>query len=98
MMSQREDDIPRSEEWGPFVRNLDECERKARLRSLRAITRLLLGPHGDVLERAILCAEQGHVSLRTVLDAINRLPSWDRRRVLGSFGGLMKAQAPCAAE
>lgn len=84
------------DQWGPFALDLDPCERRARLRSLRAIVRLLLGSRGDVLERAMHCAEDGAVALDVVLSALNRLPSLDLRKVLASYAALTKPQAPCA--
>ncbi len=84
------------DQWGPFALDLDPCERRARLRSLRAVVRLLLGPRGDMLERALHCAEGGAVALDAVLSALNRLPSLDLRKVLASYAALTKPQAPCA--
>lgn len=82
---------------GPWASDIDQCERRARLRSLRAIVRLLLGPRGDVLARAIHCAEEGAVSLDTLHAALSRLPSLDYRKVLASYAGLTRPAAPCMA-
>ena len=82
--------------WGPFVPDLDPCELRARLRSLAAIVRLLLGRDGDLLTRMLQCAETGHVSLDAVNAAINRLPSIPLRKILGTYAGLTKPAAPCA--
>lgn len=81
--------------WGPFEVGLDDCERMARLRSLRAITRLLLGRDGDLLARMLQCAESGHVSLDAVNAALNRLPSIPLRKILGTYAALTKPAAPC---
>lgn len=83
--------------WGPFSPGITDCERIARLRSLRAIVRLLLGPRGDVLARAVQCAEDGAVSLDALHRALSRLPSLDRRKVLASYAALTKPAAPCAS-
>lgn len=83
--------------WGPWASGISDCERLARLRSLRAIVRLLLGPRGDVLARAIHCAEEGAVGLDTLHGALSRLPSLDYRKVLASYAALTRPAAPCAA-
>lgn len=85
------------DQWGPFAPGLDACERRARLRSLRAIVRLHLGPRGDALARMLECAEALPELLVSAVEAINRLASLDRRRVLASYAGLTKPAAPCAA-
>lgn len=83
--------------WGPFALDIDPCERRARLRSLRAIVRMLLGPRGDLLARAIHCAEEGMVGLDVLHGALSRLPSLDYRKVLASYAALTRPAAPCAA-
>lgn len=83
--------------WGPFSAGITDCERTARLRSLRAIVRLLLGPRGDVLATAVQCAEEGAVSLDALHRALSRLPSLDRRRVLASYAAVTKPAAPCTS-
>lgn len=86
-----------ADHWGPFVPDLDPCERRARLRSLRAIVRIHLGPRGDLLGRALHCAETGAVSLDAVSAAINRLPAIPLRQILASYAALVKPAAPCGA-
>lgn len=83
--------------WGPFALGITDCERTARLRSLRAIVRMLLGERGDVLARALHCAEEGAVSLDALHRALSRLPSLDYRKVLASYAALAKPAAPCAS-
>ena len=90
-------DMAPADQWGPFVPDIDPCERRARLRSLRAIVRLLLGSRGDVLARALHCAEEGAVSIDTLHRTLSRLPSLDYRKVLASYAALTKPAAPCAA-
>lgn len=96
MQTDRDGAIPAADSWGPFDPSIDPCERRARLRSLRAIIRLLLGSRGDLLARALECAEHGHVALEAVLRGLNRLPSLDYRKVLASYAALTKPAAPCA--
>lgn len=81
--------------WGPWAADIDDCERQARLRSLRAIVRMNLGPRGAILERALTCAEAGTVSLETLHGVLSRLPSSDFRKVLASYAALTRPAEPC---
>jgi len=87
-----------TDEWGPFDPAIDDCERRARLRSLRAIARMLLGPRGDVLDRALRCAETGGVSTETLHGVLTRLPSLDFRGILASYAALTRPVEPCGAQ
>jgi hypothetical protein len=84
-----------ADSWGPFALDTDDCERRARLRSLRAIVRLLLGPRGAILERALTCAETGAVSLETLQGVLAGLPSLDFRKVLASYAALTRPTKSC---
>lgn len=83
--------------WGPWASGISDCERLARLRTLRTIVHLLLGRRGDVLERAIRCAEESVVDLDLLHVALSRLPSLDFRRVLASYAAIARPAAPCGA-
>lgn len=87
-------DIPSLDRWGPFASGLDPCERRARLRSLRAIARLHIGPRGAALDAALNAAESDEDQLPKALTALDRLASLDRRRVLASYAAFT---APAAA-
>lgn len=62
-----------------------EPERRARLRSLRLAARLLCGPRGQELERALHAAEHDETALAPALVLLDALTPLDRRRVLGSW-------------
>ncbi|MGN8095421.1 hypothetical protein [Methylobacterium sp. 22177] len=81
--------------WGPWAAGLSDCERLARLRTLRTIVHLLLGPRGDVLERAIRCVEESAVDLDLLPAALSRLPSLDYRKVLASYAAIARPAQPC---
>jgi len=77
--------------WGPFLPELDPAERKARLRSLRALVKVMTGPRGEAAAFALLRAEIGGGDadlLAEALTAFGRLGTIDQRRVLSSFAGL----------
>ena len=86
-----------SDRWGPFAPGLDVCELRARLRSLRAIVRLLLGRDGDAIDRMLHCAESGNANLDAVVAAINRLPTIPLRKILATYAALTRPADPCAA-
>ncbi|WP_375458336.1 hypothetical protein [uncultured Enterovirga sp.] len=74
--------------WGPFVPGIDAAERKARLRSLRALVKVLTGPRGHDANLALLRAEitDGDSDvLREAHAEFGRLGTLDQRRVLSSF-------------
>jgi hypothetical protein len=62
---------------------------------LRAIVHLLLGRRGDVLERAIECAEESAIDLDLLHAALSRLPSLDYRKVLASYAAISRPSQPC---
>ena len=76
--------------WGPFQRTIDQGERKARLRSLRACVRLLTGERGKECAYRLLKAEiDGEEALDAAEAEFGRLGSYDQRRVLASYRGLL---------
>lgn len=74
--------------WGPF----DPGERLARLRVLRALVHLLLGPRGLALQDAIRSAERHRTMgrLYEVLVEIDTLAAKDRRHVLTSYAAVTR--------
>ena len=83
--------IPASERYGPWAADLCEAERRARLRSLQAITRLLTGARGVEMCAHLARAEHDPAALVAAHGALNRLASRDRREVLTSFAALARA-------
>ena len=77
--------------WGPFLSDLDPIERKARLRSLRALVKVLTGPRGEAVAFALLRAEisgEDPEMLAEAEAAFGRLGTVDRRRILSSLASL----------
>ena len=79
--------------FGPWACDLDCVERTARLRSLRAITRLTLGPRGEQLAALLHRAERDPDALKPALRALDALAATDRRHVLASFAALSRPAA-----
>lgn len=77
-----------TDDWGPFITNLDAAERRARLRALRAIVRLLVGPRADALTALLRQAEENEAAATAALAAFDRLPTVTRRRALATFAWL----------
>jgi hypothetical protein len=80
---------------GPFNPTISDCERRARLRSLHAISRLYLGQRGEALGQLLHCAETDATLLGRAAVKVDRLASLDRRKVLASYAGLSRFSAPC---
>ena len=74
--------------FGPWRDGIDPAERLARLRSMRAICRLTLGPRGAAFAEALHRAETDHAQLEPALARLDALASLDRRAVLCSFAAL----------
>ncbi|MGF3027913.1 hypothetical protein ACQVP2_34615 [Methylobacterium aquaticum] len=74
--------------FGPWADNLTDAERRARLRAMRAITRLICGRRGQAFEEILERAETDPAALVASVDELGRLAPLDRRQVLGSYAGL----------
>lgn len=85
--------IPALDRWGPFRPDLDEAERRARLRCLRAIVHLSTGPRGVALADLLRRAESDPAALPAAIDALDRLAGLDRRHVLASYAALNRPAA-----
>jgi hypothetical protein len=84
--------IRSADSWGPFAPALETGERVARLRVLRAVTHLLLGPRGLDLQDAIRATEQHRTMgrLSDVLSEIDALAAKDRRNILTSYAAVTR--------
>ena len=86
-----------SDHFGPWKLGLDPCERLARIRTFRALVRVLTGPRGAELDRALACAETDNSLLDRAFALLGRLGSIDQRKIISSYGALMKPTTPCTA-
>jgi hypothetical protein len=82
--------IPKSDHWGPFAPDLDPAELRARLRAMRALTRVLTGPRGAELSGLLMMAENDNRALAPALAALDKLAPLDRRSILGAYAGLAR--------
>ncbi|MDP4027082.1 hypothetical protein Q8W71_31315 [Methylobacterium sp. NEAU 140] len=80
--------IAAADRFGPWADGIDRTERVARLRSLRAITRLSLGPRGHAFAETLRRAETDPGQLEPALRQLDALAALDRRSVLCSFAAL----------
>lgn len=85
--------IPPQDAFGPWRPDIDPAERLARLRSMRAITRLTLGPRGETFAEALRQAETDPGQLEPALHQLDALAALDRRTVLASFAALHRPVA-----
>ena len=77
--------------WGPFREGLDDAERRACLRGLRATARLLVGPRAADLCRLLARAETDVSALEPACRALNALPATDRRQIWSAYAALARA-------
>lgn len=80
--------------WGPWADDLDPGERLARLRSFRALARVLAGPRAVELCELLHQAESDESVLPAAADALERLAPVDLRRILSSYAGLTRPLPP----
>jgi hypothetical protein len=66
--------------FGPWISNIDPCERRARLRALRAIASLVT--RAPLLVDALARAEVDDEALATASELIDGLEPLPRRRLL----------------
>lgn len=76
------------DQFGPWSVNIEPAERLARLRSLRAMARLIAGPTGAILVDRLRQAETDIGVLPEALAALDALPTLPRRRLLASYAAL----------
>jgi hypothetical protein len=70
-------------------RDLDPAERRAQLRALQAIVRLIVGPAAASLVTALRQAEADSAALPAVDLELNALPTIPRRRILCTFAATL---------
>ena len=74
--------------WGPWEPGITAAERVARLRSLRALARVLTGPHGAALVACLKLAEDDPDALAVAAVELSRLPTLPMRHLLASYSAL----------
>ena len=84
------DQIPTTWQFGPLALDLDPAERLARLRTLRALVRVMTGPRGDTVANALRASEQDNSLLVFACAALDALAPLDRRRILSSYAALAR--------
>ncbi len=80
--------LPSSDRFGHGPNGLTDVERTARLRSLRAIVRLLCGPPRQAHDTCLEQAETDTDAPRPLRRRLGRLAPIDRRQVLASFAAM----------
>lgn len=85
--------IAPGEAWGPFARDLDDAERRARLRSLRQTARLLAGPRAADLCQLLARAETDPASLEPAIHTLNAMAATDKRQIWAAYAALSRSAA-----
>lgn len=81
-------------QFGPWALDLDPGERLARLRSFRALARVLAGPRAAELCELLHQAETDPAALMPAADALDALAPVDMRKVLSSYAALARPLPP----
>lgn len=76
-----------SNRFGPWSPDIDAAERKARVRSLRALALLLIGPTSPIVTE-LRAAEHDREALGRALVEVDRLGALPRRRLLAAYAAL----------
>lgn len=71
--------------YGQWRPGIDAAERRARLRSLRALAGVIAGPRADALYGLLLAAGTDDIGLDLAADALEDLAPLDLRRVLANY-------------
>ena len=83
--------IAPGDRWGPWATDLDDSERRARLRALRQTARLLAGPRAASLCRLLASAETDPAYLEPASRALNAMAASDKRAIWASYAALARA-------
>lgn len=81
-------------QFGPWALDLEPGERLARLRSLRALARVLVGPRAVELCELLHQAETDPAALVLAADVLDRLAPLDMRRLLSTYASLTRPLPP----
>lgn len=84
--------IPAADRFGPWRDGLSDAERLARLRCMRTVSHLILGPRGEAFAGALRQAESDPDHLPSPC-APRRLAPIERRQVLCSFARIHQSAA-----
>lgn len=77
--------IDPGDRFGPWAEGISPMERFARLRSLRTIAMCMFGAHTPVAKPLFLAESLDPAELEAALEALNRMPALDRRKLLSSY-------------
>ena len=79
-----------SEPFGPFRDGMDDKERTAQLRTLRALVRVYFGL--PELQRLLRIGETDCSVLPRALEMFDAVPAVKKRRILGTFAAIHKPE------
>ena len=82
--------------FGPWTEDLTEAERLARLRSMRALATVFLGPNHEFTS-TLAAAENDPAAARRALEDLDRLAALPRRRILAVYAEIARQQPRGAA-
>lgn len=74
-----------SEPFGPFRTQCGSIERRAQLRALEALVRVIVGPHPSI---ALMRRAESGMELEEAMASFDTIPILHRRHILASFAYL----------
>jgi hypothetical protein len=76
--------------FGPWQPDISSAERLARCRALRALVQVFAHRFPDLADTLAVAETGDEAALRDALRLLERLPTVNRRRILGSYGDLAR--------
>jgi hypothetical protein len=84
---------PYDDNWGPWAKAIADAERVACLRCLAAYVQCLYGTNHPLFAALFWAESLEPEDMAAAFQALDGLPSRDRRKVEGTYGGMIAARA-----
>lgn len=82
-----------TDDWGPWAKAIGDAERVACLRSLAAFVQGLFGTNHPMFAALFWAESLDPADLDAASHALDQMPSRDRRKVVGTYAGMLAARA-----
>jgi hypothetical protein len=81
------------DDWGPWAKAIGDAERVACLRALAAFVQGLFGTNHPMFAALYWAESLEPADLAAASRALDQMPSRDRRKVVGTYAGMIAARA-----
>jgi hypothetical protein len=82
-----------TDNWGPWAKAIGDAERVACLRTLAAFVQGLFGTSHQLFAALFWAESLEQTDLLEASVELDRMPSRDRRKVVGTYAGMLAARA-----